>query len=89
HVPGAINLPFAGNLDEYGRFLAGDVLADRFEGLADDPDAVVYCGSGVTACHNALAIERAGLPRPRVYVGSWSGWTADPSNPIATGPAPH
>ena len=60
-------------------------LAERFETLAGDPDAVVYCGSGVTACHNALAIERAGLPRPRVYVGSWSGWIADPSRPIATG----
>jgi thiosulfate/3-mercaptopyruvate sulfurtransferase len=48
----------------------------------------VYCGSGVTACHNALAMEHAGLPTPRVYVGSWSGWIADPDRPIATGAAP-
>ncbi len=53
-----------------------------------DPQAIVYCGSGVTACHNALAIEAAGFPPPRVYVGSWSGWTADPDRPIATGPNP-
>ncbi len=88
HVPGAINLPFTGNLDEGGRFRPGEILAGRFDALAGDPDAVVYCGSGVTACHNALAIEQAGLPRPRVYVGSWSGWIADSSRPIATGPDP-
>ena len=88
HVPGAINLPFAGNLDEHGRFRPAASLAARFEALTGGPDAVVYCGSGVTACHNALAIERAGLPLPRVYVGSWSGWTADPSRPVATGPEP-
>ncbi|NND74219.1 MAG: sulfurtransferase [Ilumatobacter sp.] len=84
HVPGAINLPFADNLDD-GRFRPTVALAARFEPVARDPHAIVYCGSGVTACHNALAIEAAGLPRPRVYVGSWSGWSTDPARPIATG----
>ena len=87
HVPGAINLPFAENLSD-GVFHSPDRLAERFEQLRPDPQAIVYCGSGVTACHNALAIEAAGFPPPRVFVGSWSGWTADPDRPIATGPNP-
>ena len=67
HVPGAINLPFAENLDATGVFHPADRLAERFEPLRADPAAIVYCGSGVTACHNALAIEAAGLPTsPRV-----------------------
>ncbi len=85
HVPGAINLPFADNLGSGARFRTPGELAARFAALAGDARAIVYCGSGVTACHNALAIERAGLPRPRVYVGSWSGWSSDPGHPIATG----
>ena len=87
HIPGAINIPFAGNLRD-GRFLAPTELAARFPALADDPAAIVYCGSGVTACHNALAVAATGLPMPRVYVGSWSGWTSDPDHPVATGPTP-
>ena len=83
HVPGAINLPFADNLVD-GAFRPDAELAARFAPLRDDPDAIVYCGSGVTACHNALAAEQAGLPRPRVYVGSWSGWSSDPARPVAT-----
>lgn len=83
HVPGAVNLPFADNLVD-GRFRPADELAARFGAVAADPDAIVYCGSGVTACHNALAIEAAGLPRPRVYVGSWSGWSTEPGRPVAT-----
>lgn len=84
HVPGAVNRPFAGNLVD-GRFRPPAELAARFADVADDRSAVVYCGSGVTACHNALAIESAGLSRPRVYVGSWSGWSSDPDRPVATG----
>ena len=84
HVPGAINLPFAGNLAD-GEFRNTSELAARFSVVAADADAVVYCGSGVTACHNALAMEAAGLPSPRVYVGSWSGWSTDPTRPVATG----
>lgn len=87
HVPGAMNLPFTDNLID-GRFRAPGEQRDRFAVLTDDVAAIVYCGSGVTACHNALAIEAAGLPRPRVYVGSWSGWSTDPYRPIATGPEP-
>lgn len=87
HVAGAINLPFTGNLDDSGHFRGLTELLDRFAPVAGDPDAVVYCGSGVTACHNALAMEHAGLPRPRVYVGSWSGWSSDPARPVASGSA--
>jgi len=82
HVPGAVNLPFAENLSD-GRFRPPADLAERFGAAAHDPAAIVYCGSGVTACHNALAMEHAGLPRPRVYVGSWSGWSSDPARPVA------
>ncbi len=86
HVPGAINLVYTDNLDEHGRFRTDAELADRFAVAAGDDRAVVYCGSGVTACHNALAMEHLGLGLPRLYVGSWSGWSADPGRPIATGP---
>jgi thiosulfate/3-mercaptopyruvate sulfurtransferase len=82
HVPGAINVPFAENLDD-GSFKSPEQLRVRFAGVEADPNAIVYCGSGVTACHNALAIEASGLPLPRVYVGSWSGWTTEPSRPVA------
>jgi thiosulfate/3-mercaptopyruvate sulfurtransferase len=85
HVPGAINLLYTDNLDADGRFLPRQQLADRFVAARPDGRAIVYCGSGVTACHNALAMEHAGLPLPRVYVGSWSGWSADPDRPVATG----
>lgn len=88
HVPGAINVPFAANLDAAGRFRPPSELAQRFGAAADDRASIVYCGSGVTACHNALAMEHAGLPRPRLYVGSWSGWSADPQRPVATGTEP-
>jgi thiosulfate/3-mercaptopyruvate sulfurtransferase len=88
HVPGAINVPFAGNLSG-GRFRPVDELRTRFApALERDGRPIVSCGSGVTACHNALAMELAGLERPRVYVGSWSGWSSDPARPVATGDAP-
>jgi thiosulfate/3-mercaptopyruvate sulfurtransferase len=87
HVPGAVNLLYGDNLDTGGRFLTVEELLARFAPVVGDDDrAIVYCGSGVTACHNALAMEHAGLGLPRVYVGSWSGWSADPERPIATGP---
>ncbi len=89
HVPGAINLLFTDNLDSDGRFLPADALRARFAPVVgDDNDPIVYCGSGVTACHNALAMEHVGVGLPRIYVGSWSGWIADPDRPIATGAAP-
>jgi thiosulfate/3-mercaptopyruvate sulfurtransferase len=85
HIPGAINVPFGENLDADGRFRAGEDLAGRFADAASDDDPIVYCGSGVTACHNALAMEHAGLGLPRVYVASWSGWSADPDHEVGTG----
>ena len=90
HIPGAVNLLFNDNLDTGGRFRSVEELHARFAPVVGDDDAqpIVYCGSGVTACHNALAMEHAGLGLPRVYVGSWSGWSADPERPIATGPTP-
>lgn len=93
HIPGALNLPHRGNLDA-GRPLPQPALAARFSAVAKDPDAIVYCGSGVTACMNALAMEAAGLPRPRLYVGSWSGWIGGPQpasgqrRNVALGPDP-
>jgi thiosulfate/3-mercaptopyruvate sulfurtransferase len=88
HVPGAVNVPYAGNLGPDGRWLAPEALRTRFEavGVTADGDAIVYCGSGVTACHDLLAIELAGLGRKRLYPGSWSQWSSDPARPIETGP---
>ncbi len=88
HVPGAINLLYGDNLTSDGRFRPVDELRSRFAPAIGDDRPIVYCGSGVTACHNALAMEQAGLGLPRVYVGSWSGWIADPDRPIATGTTP-
>jgi thiosulfate/3-mercaptopyruvate sulfurtransferase len=89
HIPGAVNLLFTDNLDSDSRFLPVEELRARFAPIVgDDEHPIVYCGSGVTACHNALAMEHAGFAMPRVYVGSWSGWTADPERPIATGSTP-
>jgi thiosulfate/3-mercaptopyruvate sulfurtransferase len=91
HVPGARNAPWAANLDAGTKhFLGADELRARFEalGVAAGGETVCYCGSGVSACADVLAIERAGLGRPRLYVGSWSGWSSDPSRPVATGDTP-
>lgn len=88
HIPGARSRPFSANL-EGGRFKAADRLAAEWRALIDgrDPAAVVVsCGSGVTACHHALAMVQAGLPMPRLFAPSWSGWVADPAAPVATGP---
>ena len=81
HIPGAINLPFEGNLAA-GRFRSADELAARFAEVGDAP--IVYCGSGVSACHNLLAMESIGV-RARLYPGSWSQWSADPSRDTASG----
>jgi thiosulfate/3-mercaptopyruvate sulfurtransferase len=77
HVPGAINLPYATNLDAAGRFRSAPELRAQYaELLADTPPTrlVVHCGSGVTACHTLLALEIAGLSGAALYVGSWSEW---------------
>ncbi|MGO2584221.1 MAG: sulfurtransferase [Brachybacterium tyrofermentans] len=90
HIPGAVNLPFTGNLSEGARFLGADELRERFEaaGVRLDQEAIVYCGSGVTATHDVLALQRAGFTKVRLFPGSWSQWSADPTLPIATGPNP-
>jgi thiosulfate/3-mercaptopyruvate sulfurtransferase len=88
HVPGARNLPFTGNLGADGKFLAPGLLRVRFETLLGSQPAsslVAMCGSGVTACHNLLALEHAGLGGARLYAGSWSEWIRDPGRPVATG----
>jgi len=85
HIPGAVNVPFAGNLDAGGRFLDPAALRSRYARVgADTAPAIVYCGSGVTACHDLLAIEQAELPPARLYPGSWSQWSSDPTRPVAT-----
>ncbi len=85
HVPGAVNAPFAANLVD-GRFLLPADLSDHYRalGVEDATDVVAYCGSGVSACHDLLAMEHAGMGRGRLYVGSWSQWSAS-NHPIATG----
>ncbi|MEM7016237.1 MAG: sulfurtransferase [Pseudomonadota bacterium] len=86
HIPGALNYPFEANLDETGQFLSSEALKTRFSRFANSPEKVIHsCGSGVTACHNLLAMEIAGLSGSRLYPGSWSEWITDPTRPIATG----
>lgn len=88
HVPGALNRPFSDNLDSSGRFKPAAKLREEFTALlgATAPEKVVHmCGSGVTACHNLLAMEHAGLHGSRLYAPSWSGWVSDPTRPVAMG----
>jgi thiosulfate/3-mercaptopyruvate sulfurtransferase len=86
HIPGAKNRFFKDNLQADGRFKdAGQLKADFAALVADPAKAVMQCGSGVTACHNLLALEVAGLPGAALYPGSWSEWCFDPARPVATG----
>jgi len=87
-IPGARNRYFRDNLDPNGRFKSPEELEQEFRAVlgANDPQEVVnYCGSGVSACHNLLAMEVAGLRGARLYPGSWSEWSADPSRPVESG----
>jgi thiosulfate/3-mercaptopyruvate sulfurtransferase len=89
HVPGAVSAPWADNLDPAtGRFLPPERLRERFTalGVSDASRAIVYCGSGVTASHDLIAMRIAGLGNGRLFEGSWSGWIEDGSRPVATGP---
>ncbi|WP_414601926.1 sulfurtransferase [Micrococcus sp.] len=90
HIPGAVNLPASDALTDDGRFRPVQELADRFDavGVADDLPVAVYCGSGVTAAHEVLALAVAGRHGVALYPGSWSSWVQDPTNPVATGPEP-
>lgn len=90
HIPGALNRPFQANLAPDGRFKPADQLAQDYRALLAGaiPEAVIHqCGSGVTACHNLLAMEHAGLTGSQLYPGSWSEWCADPRRPVARGDA--
>jgi thiosulfate/3-mercaptopyruvate sulfurtransferase len=86
HIPPAISAPTTGNLGPDGCFLSADELRQRFEDLGATPGkrVAVYCGSGVTAAHEILALEIAGI-RASLFPPSWSGWIADPARPVATG----
>jgi thiosulfate/3-mercaptopyruvate sulfurtransferase len=88
HIPTAVSAPTSSNLAGDGRLLAPNELARRYHALVDDSrPTVVACGSGTTACHNALAMRLAGLPDPILYVGSFSDWSRS-GMPVATGPEP-
>jgi len=86
HIPGARSRFFKDNLDAQGRFRPAAELRAAFEAFGAAPAQVVHqCGSGVTACHNLLAMEAAGLPGSVLYPGSWSEWSSDPGRPVAVG----
>jgi thiosulfate/3-mercaptopyruvate sulfurtransferase len=88
HIPGAINIPFAENLQTDGTFKSPEELKSKYTqtlGQVASGDVIVHCGSGVTACHTLLAMDYAGLEMPKLYVGSWSEWSRN-DLPIATGP---
>ncbi|MEY9851353.1 thiosulfate/3-mercaptopyruvate sulfurtransferase [Leifsonia sp. EB41] len=89
HIPGAVSAPTADTIAPDGRMLSPEQLAARFAalGVTSDTPTGVYCGSGVTAAHAALAMEAAGLPVPALYPGSFSAWSNDPARPVAVGAA--
>ncbi|HCA27798.1 MAG TPA: sulfurtransferase [Betaproteobacteria bacterium] len=88
HIPGSVNWPFEENLDLGGAYLPAEELRENYLKLLHDvpPEQVIHsCGSGVTACHNVLAMEIAGLSGSQLYAGSWSEWITDPAHPVETG----
>ena len=88
HIPGAISAPYADNLNPDGTFKPAEQLRARFESLLGDTPAdhtAFYCGSGVTAVHNLIALKQAGLGEAKLYAGSWSEWITDSSRPLSTG----
>jgi thiosulfate/3-mercaptopyruvate sulfurtransferase len=91
HIPGAVSAPTAENVNPDGTFKSAADLAARFKALgataAGDGEVGAYCGSGVTAAHELLALTVAGIPAA-LYIGSWSNWITDPTRPVATGPTP-
>ena len=87
HIPGAINRPYDDNLDISGELMSADELHEEYSDVLDgksSEDVIHMCGSGVTACHNVLAMEAAGMTGSRLYVGSWSDWIIDSSRAIAS-----
>jgi thiosulfate/3-mercaptopyruvate sulfurtransferase len=90
HIPGAINMPFADNLMgglEGGLFKDPDALTERFADLEEAETIIAYCGSGVSAAHNVLAMDEIGI-KSKLYLGSWSDWSSREDTPIATGEEP-
>ncbi len=87
HIPGARSLPVREHAGPDGRLPAPEELRERLRaaGVGDESAVISYCGSGVTACHNLLVLEHAGMRPGRLYPGSWSQWSADPSRPAETG----
>ena len=88
HIPGAVNHPYQSNLDASGTMLSLEQLKKQFARSCSggvNSETVMYCGSGVSACHNILAAVHAGLPWPLLYPGSWSEWSSHPGRPTATG----
>ncbi len=88
HIPGAVNLPFGNQLGADGRFRPNDEMKAELQavlGKTAPEAATFYCGSGVSACVNLLAMAHVGLGNGRLYVGSWSEWSSDPARPVATG----
>jgi thiosulfate/3-mercaptopyruvate sulfurtransferase len=83
HIPGAVNRYHLDTLGPDGRHLPSPELVERFAGIGESP--IVYCGSGVTACHTILAMSLVGVPQARLYPGSWSEWSSDPDRPVAVG----
>lgn len=87
HIPGAANYFFQQNLTADKRFKSPEDLRTQWNAALkghEPKDVVAYCGSGVTACHNLLALEHAGMPGAKIFPGSWSEWSADPTRPVAT-----
>ncbi len=85
HIPGAVNHFWKGSLDDSGAWKSAEQQTQRFSEIDRDAELVVYCGSGVTACPNVLALEEAGFEKVRLYLGSWSDWISYEENPVATG----
>lgn len=85
HIPGAVNSFWKELLNDQGRWISGDEISQRFSTLPKDKEIIVYCGSGVSACPNVLALNEAGYSKVKLYPGSWSDWISYPENPVATG----
>ncbi len=83
HIPGAFSRPYTENL-EHGLFRSPERLRERFADVRDGDDVILYCGSGVSAAHNALALEEAGIGGAKLYAGSWSDWVSYEENPVET-----
>ena len=90
HIPGAVNHYYKRNMSADGTMLPSNALRDQFAatfGTHPPEQTVMYCGSGVSACQNLLALEHAGIAGVKLFVGSWSEWSSDPARPVQTGPA--